>query len=187
MPIYHDEEIVRKVWKLKQKHPDWGVRRIGQALDISKDKVHRILKRIKKGEIEITTKGKLIDKSEPKGIVAYQQTARQTSKPPQTFDENIITQEKPKTHAKQPDPLEALLKIPWNIECDKCGNRFEHILTDEEACSLIEKGYTYIDCLYCKDYPPGDILGAFPSNHRIFIRLADIFRAYLNKSKLIRP
>jgi len=186
MPIYHDEELVRKVWELKRKHPEWEVRRIGQALGISKDKVHRILKRIKKGEIKVTSKGKVVDKSEPKGIIAYQQTVRQTSEPSRTLNEDMITQEKPET-VEQPDPLEALLKTPWNIECDKCGNRFEHILTDEETCSLIENGYTYVDCPQCKDHPPGDILGAFPSNHRIFIRLADIFRAYLNKSKLIRP
>jgi len=179
MPIYHDEELVKKVWQLKQKHPDWGVRRIGQALTISKDKVHRILKRIKKGEIEVTSKGKVIDKWEPKGIVAYQQTAKQT------FDESM-PQEKSGTPTEQPDPLEALLKAPWNIECDKCGKRFEHNLTYEETRSLIENGYTYVDCPQCKDYPPGDVLGAFPYNHRIFIRLADFFRAYLNKSKLLR-
>lgn len=187
MPIYHDEEIVRKVWELKQKHPDWGVRRIGQALDISKDKVHRILKRIKKGEIEITSKGKVLDTSEPKGIVAYQQAVKQASEPPKTFGENMTTQEKTETQAEQLDPLRALLKAPWNIICDKCGSLLEHNFTDEEKQSLIENGYTYVGCPQCKDHPPGDILGAFPSNHRIFIRLADIFRAYLNKSKLIRP
>jgi hypothetical protein len=187
MPIYHDEELVKKVWELKQKNPDWGVRRIGQVLKISKDKAHRILKRIKKGEIEVTSKGKIIDKSEPKGVVAHQQTARQALEPTQTFDESIITQEKSETLAEQQDPLEALLKAPWNLECDKCRNRFEYNFTDEETRILIENGYTYIDCTQCKDYPLGDIFGAFPYNHRIFIHLADFFRAYLNRSKLIRP
>jgi len=99
----------------------------------------------------------------------------------------MITQEKPESHAGQQDPLEALLKAPWNLECDKCRNRFEYNFTDEETCSLIENGYTYIDCPQCKDHPLGDIFEAFPYNHRIFIRLADFFRAYLDRSKLIRP
>jgi len=46
MPIYNDEELVKKVWGLKQKNPELGVRRIGQVLEISKDKAYRILKRI---------------------------------------------------------------------------------------------------------------------------------------------
>jgi len=44
---------------------------------------------------------------------------------------------------------------------------------------LKENGYAYVDCPKCKDY----ILGAFPYNHRIFVRLADIFRSHLQGSK----
>jgi hypothetical protein len=43
---------------LRKEHPDWGVRRIGDELGVSKDKVHRILKRIEKGDIEVTEDGK---------------------------------------------------------------------------------------------------------------------------------
>jgi len=72
MSLYHDEDIIKKVWRLKREHPDWGVRRIGDELGVSKDKVHRILKRIEKGDIEVTEDGKVIDHSKPKGIVALE-------------------------------------------------------------------------------------------------------------------
>jgi hypothetical protein len=115
MPLYRDEETIRSVWELKRKHPDWRVRRIGEALNISKDKVQRILRRIEKGEIEITESGKVMDGSKPRGIVAYQQMAKQTLEPSPVSAEAQVTPS---------DPLEALLKSPWNIECDKCGKPF---------------------------------------------------------------
>jgi hypothetical protein len=43
MLLYHDEQIIRKVWEIKKGHPSWGVRRIGIELGIFKDKVYRIL------------------------------------------------------------------------------------------------------------------------------------------------
>lgn len=45
-------------------------------MGVSKDTVHRILRRIGRGEIVITESGELIDASKPKGIVAYQKMAR---------------------------------------------------------------------------------------------------------------
>jgi phage FluMu protein Com len=84
------------------------------------------------------------------------------------------------------DPLNELLKGFWEIECDKCGKMFKHSFTDEEIYSLESNGYTYVDCPTCKDYPPYDIAGWLPANHRIFIRLAYVFRAYLQGSRIIK-
>jgi len=84
------------------------------------------------------------------------------------------------------DPLEDLLKTPWEIECDGCKKSFTHSFTDEEIKSLEEDGYTYVDCPYCEDRLPGDLLGISSRPHRIFIRMSDLFRAYLRKSKSIR-
>jgi ribosome biogenesis SPOUT family RNA methylase Rps3 len=80
---------IRKVWKLKRKHPRWGIRRISEEIGESKDKVYRILMRIKKGDVEVTEDGKVIDRTEPKGIVARQKAERalsqeETSKSKQT-------------------------------------------------------------------------------------------------------
>jgi len=76
MALYHDEKLIKRIYDLKREHPEWGVRRIGQAVGVSKDTVHRILKRIQKGEIVITESGEVIDASKPKGIVAYQKMAK---------------------------------------------------------------------------------------------------------------
>lgn len=76
MPLYHDERLIKKIWELKRKHPDWGVRRIGYSVGVSKDTVHRILKRIRKGDIVITEGGDIIDRSKARGIVAYQKAAK---------------------------------------------------------------------------------------------------------------
>jgi len=84
------------------------------------------------------------------------------------------------------DPLEGLLKTPWEIECDACKRTFTHSFTDEEIKSLEENGYTYVDCPYCEDRLPGDLLGITSHPHGIFIRMSDLFRAYLRKSKSIR-
>jgi len=187
MPLYHDEETIRRVWELRLRHPDWGVRRIGEELGISKDKVHRILKRIERGDIEVTRDGKVIDRSEPKGIVALQRARsrgllsgaeRPASKKPSTRGEV--------EEALSSDPLEDLLKTPWEIECDRCKRSFTHSFTDEEVKSLEEYGYTYVDCPYCEDRLPGDLLGISSHPHRVFIRMSDLFGAYLRKSKSIR-
>jgi len=77
MTLYHDEKLIKRIYDLKREHPEWGVRRIGQAVGVSKDTVHRILKRIQKGEIVITENGEVIDASKPKGIIAYQKMARE--------------------------------------------------------------------------------------------------------------
>jgi len=187
MPLYHDEETIRRVWELRLRHPDWGVRRIGEELGISKDKVHRILKRIERGDIEVTRDGKVIDRSRPRGIVALQKARSggflsEAGKP---------ASKKPSTRggaeeALSSDPLEDLLKTPWEIECDGCKKSFTHSFTDEEIKSLEEDGYTYVDCPYCEDRLPGDLLGISSRPHRIFIRMSDLFRAYLRKSKSIR-
>jgi hypothetical protein len=77
MPLLHDEDLIKRIYDLKREHPDWGVRRIGQAGGVSKDTVHRILRRIDKGDIVITEGGDVIDRSEPRGIVAYQKMAEE--------------------------------------------------------------------------------------------------------------
>lgn len=82
------------------------------------------------------------------------------------------------------DPLKELLKSPWEIECDKCGKHFMHTFTDEELNSLEDSG-AFIECPTCKDYPPFDVFGSFPTNHKVFIRMADVFRAYLQGSRII--
>ena len=84
------------------------------------------------------------------------------------------------------DPLEDLLRTPWEIECDGCKKSFTHSFTDVEVKSLEEYGYAYVDCPYCEDRLPGDLLGISSHPHRIFIRMSDLFRAYLRKSKSIR-
>ena len=187
MPLYHDEETIRKVWELRLRHPDWGVRRISEELGISKDKVHRILKRIERGDIEVRRDGKVIDRSEPKGIVALQrarsggflsEAERPASKKPSTGGEA--------EEALSSDPLEDLLRTPWEIECDGCKRSFTHSFTDAEIKSLEEYGYAYVDCPYCEDRLPGDLLGISSHPHGIFIRMSDLFRAYLRKSKSIR-
>jgi hypothetical protein len=189
MPLYHEEETIRRVWELKHRHPNWGVRRIGAELGISKDKVHRILRRIKKGDIEVTKDGKVIDRSKPKGLVALLEARRERRL--SLSEEGKPLPEQPSTATKitetlPSDPLKDLLKSAWEIECDKCGKPFKHSFTDEEICSLESSGYAYVDCPTCKDYPPGDIAGLFPTNHRLFIRMADVFRAYLQHSRVIK-
>jgi len=194
MPLYHDEEIIRKVWELKQKHPDWGVRKIGKEVGKSKNKVYRILRRINKGDIKVTKSGKVIDRSKPKGIVALQKA----KKPYKTLSRSEKEMPVPKKQGNQvehaevpiepktPDPLDDLLRGSWEIECDKCGKLFEHKFTNEEINGFKSSGYVYVDCPTCKDYPPGDIVGFFPSNHRVFIRLANVFGAYLRHSRIIK-
>lgn len=76
MALYHDERLIKRIYDLKREHPVWGVRRIGQAVGVSKDTVHRILKRIQKGEIVIAESGEVIDAYKPKGIVAYKKMAK---------------------------------------------------------------------------------------------------------------
>ena len=187
MPLYHDEEIIRKVWELRLKHPDWGVRRIGEEIGISKDKVHRILKRIERGDIEVTRDGKVIDRSEPKGIVALQKARSESflSGVEKPASKKLSTGGEAEETLSS-DPLEDLLRIPWEIGCDGCKKLFTHSFTDVEINSLEEDGYTYVDCPYCEDRLPGDLLGISSHPHRIFIRISDLFRAYLRKSKSIR-
>lgn len=182
MPIYHDEEIVKKVWELKCKHPDWGVRRIGAEIGESKDKVHRILKRIEKGDIEVTKNGKVIDHWKPKGVVA-RRMERVKSISSMAGGEN---QEPNRGESIPTDPLEKLLKSPWEVECESCGKTFKHSFTDEEISSLEKEGYAYVECPTCKDYAPYDLLGLFPTSHKMFIRMVDIFRAYLKGLKVIK-
>lgn len=186
---------------LKQKHPDWGVRRIGDELGVSKDKVYRILRRIEKGDIEVARDGKVIDRSKPKGAVALQKEAservlsqlgkrRENVKGLRgTVEQHGIKQTpigSPEVH-EEVDPLEELLlKTSWRIKCDRCGTVFEHKFTDDQSHSLIEEGYTYVSCPKCRDYPSLDFLGAFPQDHKIFIRLSDVFRSYLVGSKVLQ-
>jgi hypothetical protein len=189
MPLYHEEEIIRRVWELKHKHPSWGVRRIGDELGISKDKVYRILRRIEKGDIDVTRDGRVIDRSKPKGVIALLKARRESTLSPS--DDRKPPHEQPSTAAKvaetfRSDPFENLLKSAWEIECDKCGKPFKHSFTDEEICSLESNGYAYVDCPTCKDYPLGDIAELFPTNHKVFIRMADVFRTYLLQSRIIK-
>jgi len=88
--------------------------------------------------------------------------------------------------APSSDPLEDLLRTPWKIECNGCKKPFTHSFTDVKVKSLEEDGYAYVDCPYCEDRLPGDLLGISFHPHRIFIRMSDLFRAYLRKSKSIR-
>ncbi|MHA1631785.1 MAG: hypothetical protein ACTSXC_03105 [Candidatus Freyarchaeota archaeon] len=194
MPLYHDEETIRRVWALKRKHPDWGVRRIGAELGLSKDKVHRILKRIEKCDIEVTEDGRVIDRSKPRGIVALQKGAsdaaltqleRQAAELAGKVDA-LSTRLEPSLVHEEADPLEELLKTSWKIQCNRCGAVFEHEFTDMERSDLIKIGYAYVGCPKCKDYPPGDVFGVFPSQHKIFIRLSDVFRANLIGSKVVQ-
>jgi len=187
MPLYHDEETIRKVRELRRKHPDWGVRKIGEELGISKDKAHRILKRIERGDIEVTKDGKVIDRSKPKGIVALQKAVSESflSGGEKPASKKLSTGSEAE-EAPSSDPLEDLLRIPWEIECNVCKKPFTHSFTDAEINSLEEDGYTYVDCPYCEDRLPGDLLGIFSRPHGIFIRMSDVFRAYLRKSKSIR-
>jgi hypothetical protein len=177
MPLYHDEEIVRRVWMLRNEHPSWGVRRIARELGVSKDKVHRILRRIEKGDIEVASDGRVFDHSKQRGTAALSKAMRGSmgSSPQDGKSQNFSS-----------DPLETILKSVWEIECDKCGNLFKHSFTDEEICNLKRDGYAYVECPTCMDYPPGDFACLLPTNHRVSIRMADIFRAYLMKSKVIR-
>jgi len=57
------------------------------------------------------------------------------------------------------DPLEDLLRIPWEIECNGCKKSFTHSFTDVEIKSLEEPTWTVhtvkIACLaICQEYPP---------------------------------
>jgi DNA-directed RNA polymerase subunit RPC12/RpoP len=83
-------------------------------------------------------------------------------------------------------PYSGFLKSVWEIECDQCGKLFKHNFTDEDIYSLENKGYAYVECPACMDYPPGDFARLFPAKHRVFIRMADIFRAHLTNSRAIR-
>jgi hypothetical protein len=190
MPLYHDEDIIRKVWRLRREHPDWGVRRIGDELGVSKDKVHRILKRIEKGDIEVTEDGKVIDHSKPKGIVALEKemsrkalkqlekkTVEETVKQ-SSMEPNIMGEVAPEV--PEEDPLEELLKKPWKIQCDQCRAIFEYNFTDMERYNLIEYGCVSIICPKCKDY----LLG-IPKEHKIFIRISDVFKSYITSSGII--
>jgi DNA-binding MarR family transcriptional regulator len=183
MPLYHDEEIVRKVWMLKCEHPAWGVRRIARELGVSKDKVHRILRRIERGDIEVADDGRVFDRSKQRGAIASCKARSERSLSPSDKGKLKIKQF---AETSCSDPLEDLLKSVWEIECDKCGNLFKHSFTDEEICNLKRDGYAYVECPTCMDYPPGDFACLLPTNHRVSIRMADIFRAYLMKSKVIR-
>lgn len=70
-----------------------------KVLNMSKVKVHKILKQIEKDNIEVAARGQVIDKSEPKGIVAYQQISRQDFEPLHAVNESMITPENP--HSKK--------------------------------------------------------------------------------------
>jgi len=195
MPLYHDEEIIRKVWRMRREHPDWGVRRMGDELGVSKDKVHRILKRIEKGDIEIAEDGKVVDRSKPKGIVALEkevsekalsqlekrvvekEAVKQALIEPSTIGEEVKAPEV----AEEVDPLEELLKTPWKIQCDQCETIFEHEFADMERYSLREYGYITVGCHKCKDYPLG-----IPQEHKIPVRLSDVFRSYITGSRTIK-
>jgi hypothetical protein len=192
MPLYHDEDIVRKVWRLRREHPNWGVRRIGDELGVSKDKVHRILKRIEKGDIEVTEDGKVIDHSKPKGIVALEK--KMSRKALKRLEKKTVEDETVKQASIEPtieggvapevpgeaDPLEELLKKPWKIQCDQCRAIFEYNFTDMGRYNLVEYGYVSIICPKCKDY----LLG-IPKEHKIFIRISDVFRSYITSSGII--
>jgi hypothetical protein len=75
----------------------------------------------------------VIDKSDPKGIVAYQQISRQNFEPLHAVNKSMITSENP--HSKRENLKFTKLKTPWNIECDKCRNLFEHNFADEVTWS----------------------------------------------------
>jgi DNA-binding Lrp family transcriptional regulator len=168
-----------------------GIRRIGDELGVSKDKVHRILKRIEKGDIEVTEDGKAIDHSKPKGIVALEEeisrkALRQLKK---TVEEEIVKQASIEPTIEggvapevpgEADPLEELLKKPWKIQCDQCRAIFEYNFTDMERYNLIEYGCVNIICPKCKDYPLG-----IPKEHKIFLKLSDVFRSYIINSGII--
>ena len=162
MPLYHDKEVIRKVWELKRKHPRWGVRRIGEEIGESKDKVYRILRRIKKGDIEVTEYGKVIDRTEPKGIVARQKTKLERALSQEETSKSNQPQVRENPHETSSDPLEEVLKSDWEIECDKCKGSFKHNFTDEEVYNLIKDGFAYISCPECEDYAPWDIASYFP-------------------------
>jgi len=149
--------------------------------------VHRILKRIERGDIEVTKDGKVIDRSGPRGVVALQGArsggflsgaGKPASKKPPAGGEA--------EEALSSDPLEDLLRTPWEIECDGCKRSFMHSFTDEEVKSLEEDGYTYVDCPYCEDRLPSDLLGITSHPHRVLICMSDLFRAYLRRSKSVR-
>ncbi|MEM3833363.1 MAG: hypothetical protein QW128_07230 [Thermoprotei archaeon] len=190
MLIYHDKELVKKVWEVKRKHPDWGIRRIGEVLGVTKDKMHRILKRIERGDIEVTEKGEVIDRSEPKGIIAKQRVSAQRPSVQQLREpEAVEASSKPQsealidvTQSPQQDPLEALLKGSWKVEYDWCGRLLD---PNWNVYNLIDSDYDYVTCLKCVVHPLS-IPGIFSYNHKVFIRLADVFRAYLQGSRIVR-
>jgi len=126
----------------------------------------------------------LLEKEEKKSLSPAEKQEKKMSN--EVKQEGFISTRGEVEEAPSPDPLEKLLKTPWEIECDNCKKTFTHSFTDEEIKSLEENGYTYVECPHCKDSPPGDFLGIFSYPHRIFIRLSDLFRAYLLKSKSIR-
>jgi len=186
MPFYRDEEIIRKVWELKRKHPRWGVRRIGGEIGESKDKVYRVLRRIKKGDIEVTEDKKVIDRTEPKEIVARQKAKLERALSQEETSKSKQPQVGGNPQKTSSDPLEEVLESDWEIECDKCKGLFKHTFTDEEIYNLIKNGFAYVSFPECKDYAPWDIAQLFPTDHRVFVRLSDVFRAYVQKSRTIK-
>jgi len=137
--------------------------------------------------MEVTKDGKVIDRSKPKGIVTLQKAGSESflSGEEKPASKKLSTGSEAK-EALSLDPLEDLFKILWEIECNECKKLFTHSFTDVEVNSLEEDGYTYLDCPYCEDRLSGDLLGISSRPHRIFIRMSDVFRAYLRKSKSIR-
>lgn len=110
MPLYHDKQLIKRVWELKRKHPDWGVRRIGYSLGVSKDTVHRILKRIRKGDIVVTEGGDVIDRSEARGVVTYQKAANEVLGTPMSSPQPTHQESQAVVVGNQQGPL-GLLRI----------------------------------------------------------------------------
>jgi hypothetical protein len=71
MPVtYYDEEVVRRVIELRKLN--WGYRRIGDAVGISKDAARRIWKAYTEGRIRLKKGGAVEFTHKPAGVIKYQ-------------------------------------------------------------------------------------------------------------------
>jgi len=67
---YYDEDVVRRVIELRKRN--WGYRRIGDAIGISKDAAMRIWKAYEEGRIRLRDDGTVEFVHKPAGVIKYQ-------------------------------------------------------------------------------------------------------------------
>jgi len=143
---YYDEDVVRRVIELRKRN--WGYRRIGDAIGISKDAAMRIWKAYEEGRIRLRDDGTVEFVHKPAGVIKYQMEglwdprSRSYIKPPEL---KILPQaqfkaspESIEAHAPPEHPIESRQKV-FKVKIPRPESRFfkRTLLTLHETLSTI--------------------------------------------------